>query len=159
MRREAESNTKLLMKKVINRKARFKYHLYDRLEAGIILTGQEVKSVKGGRMSLGEAFVRVREGEVFLVNAQIPPYQFARVENYDPSRQRKLLAHKRQILSWQKKVEAKNYVIVPTAAYTKKGRIKVEIALAKGKKKYEKRESIRQKDQEREAERELKEFR
>ena len=146
------------MKKIINRKAKFKYNLLDRLEVGIVLTGQEVKSIKSGRMSLGEAFVRFQNNELFMVNAQVAPYPAARVENYDPGRSRKLLAQKHEILHWQKKVEAKNLSMVPTAAYTKKGRIKIEIALAKGKRKYEKRETIKRRDQEREVERVLKKY-
>lgn len=143
------------MKRIVNRKAGFKYHLYDRIEAGIVLTGQEVKSVKGGRMSLGDAYVRVSNGELFLINAQIPPYPAARLEHYDPSHQRKLLVRKREIYSLQKKIEGKNYTLVPTAVYAKHSMIKVEIALAKGKKQYEKRETIKQRDQQREMEREF----
>lgn len=146
------------MKKIINRKARFKYELFDRLEAGIVLTGQEVKSIKGGHLSLGEAFVRAKDNELFLVNAQVPVYQAARIDNYDPTRTRKLLLKKSEILHWQKKAEAKNYNIVATAAYTKRGVIKIEIALAKGKKKYQKKETIKKRDQERETERVLKNY-
>lgn len=144
------------MKRIVNRKASFKYHLFDRLETGIVLTGQEVKSVKSGRMSLGDAYVRIHHGELFLVNAQIHPYPAARLDHYDPSHQRKLLARKHEIVSFEKKTETKNFTLVPTAVYTKHSRIKVEIALAKGKKQYEKRETIKERDQQREMERELK---
>ena len=146
------------MKRIVNRKASFKYQLFDRLEAGIVLTGSEVKSIKSGRMSLGDAFVRIKDGELFLINAQVPLYQASRIGGYNPSRQRKLLVHKREILGWQKKAEAKNYTIVPTVVYSHKNQIKIEIALAKGKRQYEKKESIKRKDLQREAERVLKNF-
>jgi SsrA-binding protein len=145
------------MKRIVNRQAHFRYHLYDRLECGIQLTGQEVKSVKSGRLTLGQAFVRFKDHELFLVNAQIPAYQAATLPTYDPSQQRRLLAHKSQIESLEKKVEGKGFSLVPTAAYTKRGNIKVEITLAKGKKQFEKREAIKRHDQDREMARELRE--
>jgi len=143
------------VKKIINRKAKFKYSLEDYLETGVVLTGAEVKSIKSGRLSLGDAFVRVKDGELFLVNAQVSAYQTAS-EGYDPSRQRKLLARKSEIQHLAKKIETKGFTLVPTAAYTKRGNIKIEIALGKGKKEYEKRDIIKRRDQQREIDREMK---
>jgi SsrA-binding protein len=138
--------------KVLNRKARFNYELGEKLEAGIVLAGAEVKSVKQGKVSLEEAFARVgAEGEVWLVNAHVHPYRFADNRNYEPTRSRKLLLKKAEILSLAKKMEAKNLSLVPTAIYTKKGRIKVELALGRGKKKWDKRAAIKKREQEREA--------
>jgi SsrA-binding protein len=142
------------MKKIVNRKARFNYELSDRVEAGVVLTGAEVKSVKQGKMSLNESFARVDEnGEVWLVNAHIHPYQFARSEDYDPTRSRKLLLKKSQILGLTKKIENKNLTLVPTAAYTKKNKIKVELAVGRGKKQWDKRRTIKEREQKREARR------
>ena len=105
------------MKKVINRKARYNYELGERIEAGIVLTGAEVKSVKDGKISLDESFSRIDpNGEVWLVNCHIHPYRFADNRNYDPTRSRKLLLKKHEILSLFKKTENKNLTIVPTAA-------------------------------------------
>lgn len=145
------------MKKVINRKARFNYELSDRIEAGVMLIGAEVKSVRQGKVSLNESFARIDEnGEVWLINAHIHPYQFARNEDYDPTRSRKLLLKKSQILSLVKKTENKNLNLVPTAIYTKRGKIKVEIAVGKGKKKWDKRRAIKEREQKREVKRVLK---
>ncbi|MGI5828515.1 MAG: SsrA-binding protein SmpB, partial [Patescibacteria group bacterium] len=142
--------------KIINRKARFNYELLDRLETGIVLTGSEVKSVKAGHISLAEAYVRLIDGELWLINATISPYKFANNEDYDPIRTRKLLVHKHQILTLTKKMEGKNLTLVPTAIYTSRGRVKLEIALARGRKEFEKREKIKARDMEREKERTLK---
>ena len=140
--------------KVINRKARYNYELLDRIEAGIVLTGAEVKSVKEGKMSLNESFCRLDpNGEAWLVNCHIHPYRFADNRNYDPTRSRKLLLKKAEILSLFKKIENKNLTLVPTAAYTVRNRIKVEIAIGRGKKKWDKREAIRKREQGREARR------
>lgn len=144
--------------RVINRKAKFDYDLFDRYEAGISLTGPEVKSIRNKRISLKESFVRIREGEVFLSNANVSPYPFADNRDYDPTRSRKLLLTKKEILSLQKKMEAKNLVLVATAIYTKGRNIKIEIALGKPKKKWEKRESLKRRDIMREAEKEISNF-
>lgn len=144
--------------KIINKKANFDYQLFDRLEVGLVLTGAEVKSVKNSHISLKESFVKIISNELFLLNANISPYPFADNTNYDPKATRKLLARKSQILSLIKKLESKNLTIIPTAIYTKNNKIKLEIALAKGKKEYEKRETIKKQDQQREQERILKNF-
>ena len=137
--------------KVINRKARFNYELSERVEAGGVLSGAEVKSAKQGKVSLNESFARVDDkGELWLHNAHIHPYQFADNRNYEPTRSRKLLLKKKEILSLAKKIEGKSLALVPTAMYVKKGRIKVEVAIGRGKKKWDKREAIKKREQRRE---------
>ena len=143
--------------KVVNRKARYNYEFLEKTEAGIVLTGQEVKSVKEGRIILGNAYVRIKDNEVFLVNAHIPGYRFANPRDYEPARERKLLLHKKEILRLQKKMEGKNLTLVPISCYTLRGRIKLKLALARGKKKWQKKDKIKRKDLQREVERELKE--
>lgn len=142
--------------KIINRRARHDYSLLEKFEAGIALTGAEVKSIKAGKMSLGEGFVRIRDGEAWLINAFINPYPFARQTDYDPKRTRKLLLHKKEILALEQKMRQKKLTLVPVSCYTKGNKIKVEIALAKGKKKYEKKEARKRRDLERELEQEIK---
>ncbi len=145
--------------KIINRKAKFNYELLDKIEAGIALTGAEVKSVKQGHINLGDAFVRIDPNqEVWLVNANVSPYAFADNRHYDPTRSRKLLLHKKEILSLLKKMEAKHLALVPTACYTVKRQIKIEVALAKGKKQWQKKETIKKRDIEREMQRDLKNY-
>jgi SsrA-binding protein len=140
--------------KIINRQAKFNYELLDRIEAGIVLTGGEVKSTKDGQVSLKESFARVDEnGEVWLVNCHIHPYPFAANEHYDPTRSRKLLLKRKEILSLTKKMEGKNLTLVPTAMYLKKGHIKVELAIGKGKKKWDKRTAIKKRESDREKQR------
>ena len=142
--------------KIVNRRAHHKYQILDRFEAGIKLTGPEVKSIKGGRMKLDRAFVKIQGSEAYLVNAHVPPYPFARQENYSPTRSRKLLLHKKEIIALKSKMEQKNLTIVPLSCYTKRNFIKFELALAKGKKHWEKREAKKRRDIDREVERELK---
>lgn len=140
------------MKKEINRKARFNYELLEKFEAGVILTGAEVKSAKLGQVSLNESFARIDEnGEAWLVNAHIHPYKYANNKDYDPTRSRKLLLKKAEIFSLLKKMEGKNLTLVPAAIYTKKGKVKIELAIAKGKKQWDKRRTIKERDQKREA--------
>lgn len=141
--------------KVINRRARYDYYLLERFEAGIALTGPEVKSIKTSRINLQDSFVRVRHGQAWLHNAHVSPYPYADNRDYDPKRTRKLLLHKNELLGLTKKMEGKRLTLVPTSCYTKKGKIKVEIALARGKKKWDKREAIKRRDLERETKREL----
>lgn len=144
--------------KIINKFAGYEYQLFDRFEAGIALIGCEVKSVKLGRVSLKDGFVKIVGGQLLLLNVLISPYSFANNENYDPKRTRKLLMHKKEILKLSQRLDTKRMTLVPTAIYTKKGKIKVEIALAKGKMEYEKREAIRKRDQLREQEKVLSKF-
>jgi SsrA-binding protein len=140
-----------------NRKARFDYEILDKYEAGIELLGVEVKSVRGGRMSLEGSFVIVRGGEVFLINANIPPYQTNNVlKDYDPLRNKKLLLTKKEIEKLADSEKNKSLTIVPISVYNKGRKIKLEIALAKGKKKKDKRESIKKRETDREIRREYK---
>lgn len=141
--------------KIVNRKAHYDYTILDRFEAGVHLTGPEVKSLRGGHGKLEAAFVRIIGSEAYLVNAQIYPYAFARLENYDPKRTRKLLLHKKEIISLKGKIEGSNLTLVPLSWYTHGPRIKLEVGLARGKKQYEKREAKKREDQKRELEQEF----
>ncbi|OGD57814.1 SsrA-binding protein [Candidatus Beckwithbacteria bacterium RIFCSPLOWO2_02_FULL_47_23] len=137
--------------KIVNRKARFNYELTERVEAGIVLSGGEVKSAKEGKVSLNDSFARIdANGEIWLLNAHIHPYQFADNSAYEPIRSRKLLLKRKEILSLQKKMEGRNLTLVPTAMYLKKGKLKVELAIGRGKKQWDKRETIKKREQKRE---------
>ncbi len=138
-----------------NRKAKFEYFILERYEAGIALRGSEIKSVRAGRVSLAEAFVRVDGHEAWLMDAHIAPYEQANRFNHDPRRPRRLLLHKKEILRLWNAVRQKGVTIIPTRVYLKNGRAKVEIALARGKKNYDKRQEIAKRDAEREARRAL----
>ncbi len=139
-----------------NRKAGFEYFLLERLEAGISLQGTEIKSVRNGQMSLQEAYVQVDARNAFLINAHIAPYNPANRYNHDPLRPRRLLLHKKEIRELWNQVRIKGVTIVPVKVYLKGGRAKLEIALARGKKNYDKRDSIAQRDMERENRRDSK---
>lgn len=140
--------------KIINRRVKRDFQILESLETGIRLTGAEVKSVKAGKMSLDGAFVKIIGSEIYLVNAQIYPYPYARPEGYDPKRTRKLLLHKKEIISLKSKLQGAKLTIIPLECYNKRGWLKLKIALAKGKKQYEKREKIKRQDLEREIDRE-----
>jgi SsrA-binding protein len=139
-----------------NRRARHDYHLVERYEAGIALTGTEVKSLRAGHASLQRAFGDVRGGEVWLVGAHIPEYAQGNLANHDPDRDRKLLLHRREISSLIGKVRERGFTLVPTRLYWKDGRAKVEIALARGKEARDKRRDIAERDAKRQIERALK---
>ena len=140
-----------------NRKARFDYEILEKYEVGIELLGTEVKSVRGGHMSLEGAFVIVRGGECFLINANIPPYQAKNTSaDYDPLRNRKLLLTKKEIKELAGNEKNKSLTIVPISVYNKGRKIKVEIATVKGKKKHDKRETIKRRETDREIRREIK---
>jgi len=139
-----------------NKKARFDYELGDRFEAGMVLAGTEVKSLRLGKASLSEAYARIKNGEVWLMGCQIQPYPFAYYDNHDPTRPRKLLLHKREIRRLTGKLAEQGYSLIPTALYFKRGKAKVELALAKGKKRHDKRAAIKRREQEREMARALK---
>jgi SsrA-binding protein len=141
-------NVKIVAK---NRKASFEYFLLDRFEAGLSLHGSEIKSVRAGQVSISEAFVQIENLEAWLINAHISPYDAASIFNHDPKRKKKLLMHKKEILKIWNTVRQKGVTIIPVAIYLKNGRAKIEIATAKGKKLYDKRESIARHDQERES--------
>lgn len=143
------------MKKIFNRRASYDYQLLEKFEAGIVLTGPEVKSVKASYLHLEEAFVQIRDGEAWLFNAHIHPYKFADNRDYDPRRPRKLLLHKNELLKLAQETAQRGLTIIPLSCYTRANRIKLEIALAKGKKKYEKREAIKKREIEREIGREI----
>ena len=151
----AEAGTKLIAN---NRKARFTYELFDRLEAGIALQGTEVKSLREGRLNLGESFCRIDDdGQIYLVDAHIGAYTHGNVHNHEPTRPRKLLLHKREILRLRSKVRERGLTLVPTRAYFVRGKVKLEIALAKGKRQYDKRQATKKRDMEREVRRAQKE--
>jgi SsrA-binding protein len=137
-----------------NRKAGFEYFLLEHFEAGLSLQGSEIKSIRAGQISLAEAYVEVNAREAWLVECHIAPYKQANRFNHDPKRRRRLLLHKREIRELWDSVRQKGVTIIPLKVYIKEGRAKIEIALAKGKKLHDKRESIAQRDQEREMKRE-----
>lgn len=140
-----------------NKKARFDYEILDTYEAGIVLRGPEVKSVKAGQISIKEAFATVRGEEVFLTNAHISPYKQASNIEQEPTRSRKLLLKKSEISSLVGKAKTQGLTLIPTKVYLKRGFVKVEIGLGKGKKKYDKREQLKKKDVKREIARDLRE--
>jgi len=139
-----------------NKKAHFEYFLEELFEAGLALSGTEVKSLRQGKCSLKESFVRIEKGEAFLYNMHISPYEKGNIFNKDPLRTRKMLLHKSEIRRLIGKVKTDGYTIVPVKIYFKGNYAKVEIALAKGKKLYDKRQDIAKKDQRREAEKSFK---
>jgi len=143
------------MMKITNKRAFYNYEILESLETGIYLNGAEVKSVKGGRMSLEGSFVKIIGSEVYLVNAEIYAYPYARPEGYEARRTRKLLLHKKEILSLKTKMKSEKLTIVPLECYNSHGWVKMKIGLAKGKKEYEKREKIKRRDMDREVAREL----
>lgn len=132
-----------------NRKARHLYHVLETHEAGLALLGPEVKSLRAGRANLVDAYARIRRGECVLVNAHISPYEQAGRENPDPRRERKLLLHKAEIRRLQGKLNERGFTLVPLRLYFKQGRAKVELALVKGKRQVDKRETIRRREEER----------
>jgi SsrA-binding protein len=136
-----------------HRRARFEYEILDRWEAGLALLGPEVKSLRAGSASLSDAYGVVRRGQVFLVNAHIAPYKQAGRDNPDPRRERKLLLHRSEIQKIESKVAERGLTLIPLKLYFKGGRAKVEIALARGKRRADKRETIRRREQEREMQR------
>jgi SsrA-binding protein len=138
-----------------NKKAYHDYHIEEKFEAGIVLTGTEVKALREGKANLKDSYARVKDGEVFLVNAHISPYSCGNIYNHDPKRTRKLLMHGREIDRLIGKVKERGFTLVPLSLYfNKRNMAKMEIALAKGKTLYDKRESIRKKDEKRLTERE-----
>ena len=137
-----------------NPRARHDYHVIESIEAGMVLTGSEVKSLRQGKASLREAFAVISDDEVFLVGMNIPPYAQAGYAPHEPTRKRKLLLHRAQIEKWRAKTAERGLTIVPLACYFRNGVAKVEIGLAKGKRTYDKRESIKSKDMARDVERE-----
>ena len=140
-----------------NRKARHEYHFHDTYEAGLVLMGSEIKSIRAGRVSLQEGFVLFEGGEAWLVNVHIAQYNPASQQSHEPRRRRKLLLHRREIDRLRGRVQEKGYTVIPTKLYLKDGRAKVEIALARGKRQYDKRQTLAKRDSKRRIERALKE--
>ena len=142
-----------------NRKARHNYFIEDTYEAGIVLLGTEVKSLRGGRANLKDSYARIVNGEVFVYQMHIGPYPFAYYNNHAPLRTRKLLLHKSEIKKLYGKVNEKGFSLIPLRLYFVNGKVKMVIALARGKRKYDKRQAIRQRDEKRELARTRREFR
>ncbi|HEY68718.1 MAG: SsrA-binding protein [Chloroflexi bacterium] len=140
-----------------NRKAARDFHLEERHEAGLVLTGTEIKSIRAGRVNLSDGYVQPRNGELWLLNVHIAPYDPSGRYGHEPRRPRKLLLHRREINRLIARVQERGYTIVPVRLYLKDGLAKVEIALARGKRKYDKRQAIAKRDAQREIDRELKE--
>lgn len=140
-----------------NRKAARDFHLQDRHEAGLVLTGTEIKSIRAGRVNLSDGYVQPRDGELWLFNVHIAPYDPSGRYGHEPRRPRKLLLHRREINRLTASVRERGYTIVPLRLYLKGGRAKVEIALARGKRQYDKRHAIAERDAQRDIERALKE--
>jgi len=136
-----------------NKKARHEYFIEDKFEAGIQLLGTEVKSMRLGKANLTDAYVKIRNGQVYLYQMHVSPYPFSYYENHEPKRVRKLLLHKYEIKKLFGKINEKGAALIPLEAYFKDGKVKIEIAVAKGKKKYDKRETIKLRDQKRDTER------
>lgn len=128
-----------------NKKANFNYFIENRYEAGICLVGTEVKSIRLGKVSINEAFVRIIKDELYILNMSISPYEFGNINNKDQSRVRKLLMHKKEIRKIKEKLQEKGYTLVPISIYSKNRLVKIEIGLAKGKKMYDKRNDLKQK--------------
>ena len=141
---------------VDNRRARHDYELLERFEAGLVLTGTEVKSLRQGRVTVGQAFADLRDGELWLVGAEIATYDQGNIANHEPARDRKLLLHRSELSSLYGKVREKGLTLVPTRLYFKNGRAKVELALARGKEQRDKRRDLAKRDADRQIERALK---
>jgi SsrA-binding protein len=139
-----------------NKRARFDYQILEEVEAGLALTGAEVKTLKEGRGDISHAFVRIRDGEAWLIGANIPQYGHSSSQTYDPLRTRKVLLHKEEIISLGTKMSQANLTLVPVKVYNKGRLVKVRLALSKGKKQFEKKETTKRKDIQRQIERDLK---
>jgi len=140
----------------VNRKARFNYTVLDSIECGIELKGTEVKSMRGSRFSFSDSYARIDNNELWLFGFHISPYPFGNRFNHDPDRPRKLLVHKQEIKRLKRKVDEKGLTLVPLKFYLKRGLVKLEIGVCKGKRLFDKREDIKRRDQKRDAEREFK---
>lgn len=155
MSRQSEGGVKQI---ATNRKAQHDYFIEDRYEAGVALTGTEIKSVRAARVNLRDGFVQIRKGEAWLVNVHISPYDFGNRENHEPRRERKLLLHRQELRKLQAKVSERGWTIVPLSMYLKDGRAKIEIALVRGKRLYDKRDAVAERDADRDLARELREY-
>lgn len=155
MTKQAQQGTKQV---ATNRKALHDYFIEDTYEAGIALTGTEIKSVRAAGVNLRDGFVLIKNGEAWLQNVHIAPYDFGNRENHEPRRERKLLLHRQEIRKLQGKVAERGWTVVPLNMYIKNGRAKVEIALVRGKRLYDKRDAVAERDADRELRREIKEW-
>ena len=142
--------------RIVNKSAPRNYTIEERLEAGIMLLGSEVKAVRAGHADLTGSHVKIIGSEAYLVNAKIFPYKFSRIENYDEARSRKLLLHKKELVALKSRLDQGKFTLVPTSLYMHNNLIKLEIALAKGKKQYEKKQDLKRRDLDRDAELDLK---
>jgi len=142
----------------VNRKARHDFFIEDEYEAGMVLSGTEVKSLRLGKVNLKDSYARVKDGEIYVYQLHIGPYPFAYYGNHEPLRARKLLLHKQEIKRINAKVNEKGHTLVPLKIYFKAGKVKISLALAKGKRQYDKRESIKRRDEQRELDRARKRY-
>ncbi len=140
----------------VNRKARFEYDIVETIEAGIVLVGTEVKSIRQKRVSIQEAYATVKRGEIFLIGSNIAPYEMGNRYNHEPDRDRKLLLHRQEIKRLTGKLKERGFTLVPLKMYLKNGKVKVLLGLGKGKTMYDKRKAIQKRDLDREIQRELK---
>ena len=147
MNQKTKSGLKIISN---NRKARFNYFFYELLEAGIVLQGSEVKSIRNGKINISDSYGVEKNGEIFLINSHIASYKESSYNNHNPRRNRKLLLNKREINKLMGRVNREGFTLIPTKLYFKKGKAKVEIAVAKGKKQYDKRHTKKQRDWDRE---------
>ena len=143
---------------VKNRKARYEYEIIDSVEAGLVLVGSEVKSIRSARVNLSDSYGRVIKGEIWIIGMHISPYMEATTQNHDPLRERKLLLHRNEIKKLARRVQEKGYTLIPLRLYFKNNRAKLELGVARGKRQYDKKVSIAEKDAKREMEREQKKF-
>ena len=146
------------MIEINNRKAKYDYEILETIEAGIALTGTEIKSIRLGNANLKDSYAMIRKNEVYLLGMHIGLYKEGNIFNHDETRTRKLLLHKKEILKWNNKITLEGYTLVPIKLYFKKNRAKILLGLARGKKMYDKRETIKQRDIEREMRKEYKSF-
>jgi len=143
---------------VSNRKARHDYEIVDQVEAGLVLVGSEVKSLRAGRANMGDAYARVIKGEIWVIGMHISPYKEATSQNHDPLRERKLLLHRNEIKKLTRRIDEKGFTLIPLRIYFKNNIAKIELGIARGKRQYDKKVAIAQKDAKREMEREQKKF-
>lgn len=141
---------------IVNRKSRYDYEIYDKYEAGLVLTGTEIKSIRNGSCNLKDSYIVIKNNEAFILNMHISPYDKGNINNVDETRTRKLLLHKNEILKLKDKISIKGFTIVPLRIYFKNGLAKMEIGVAKGKHTYDKKESIKERDIKRETDKSLK---
>lgn len=141
--------------RILNKKALHNYHILEHLEAGVVLSGAEVKSIRAGRIDLGESYVKILNGEAFLINANIPRYNQASDKNYEATKSRKLLLHKDQINTLIGKTSGSKNTLVPISIYEKNNRFKIDVGLAKSKKEFDKRKIVKERDHQRRIEQEL----